>query len=165
MARSKEFLRCRDIDWAVKIGANYIHVASAGGDLPKIVEDKLFDIWRELKNTEYVDSVVILNESYLNEKFANLNELDYEERDFRVKWYVLSFREMAKRGFYSFDRDIRTPIDDSKYRLVAKPERMKVIPNYNFPEINLLWTPEELDGQNIVALIDEAEDRMQREKR
>ena len=58
-----------------------------------------------------------------------------------------------------------TPIDDSKYRLVAKPERMKVIPNYNFPEINLQWTPEELDGQNIVALIDEAEDRMQREKR
>jgi hypothetical protein len=47
---------------------------------------------------------------------------------------------------------------------VAKPEKMKVTPNYNFPEINLQRTPEELDGQNIVALIDEAEDRMQREK-
>ena len=71
--------------------------------------------------------------------------------------------EMAKRGFYSFDRDIRTPIDKSKYRLVAKPEKMKIPPNYNFPEINLQRTPEELDVQDIVALIDEAVNRMNRE--
>lgn len=30
MTHSKVFLRTRDIDWAVKIGKDYIHVASAG---------------------------------------------------------------------------------------------------------------------------------------
>lgn len=49
------------------------------------------------------------------------------------------------------------------FRIFANKKEMIVRPNYNFPEINLQRTPEELDGQNIVALIDETMNRMNRE--
>ena len=156
MAHSKVFLRTRDIDWAVKIGKNYIHVASAGGDLPKIVDDHLFEIWRELKNTEDIaEGGVIINEKYINEKFSELRDASAEEIEFRKQWYLCSFVEMARRGFYSFDRDVRTPFEDSRYRLVARPDKMKVKPEYNLPVVDLELGPEELDGRDIVRLIDE----------
>ncbi len=157
MARSKEFLRNRDIDWAVQVGNNYIHVASAGGDLPKIVDANLFDIWRELKDSQYLcdRDDVVLNYEYLNEKFEDLRDISSEEKDFRFQWYVCSFVEMARRGYYSFDRDIRTSFNENKYRLVASPGRMEQQPVYNLPSIDINIKPEELDGSNIVKLIDE----------
>lgn len=157
MARSKAFLRTRDVDWAVKIGKNYIHAASAGGDLPGIVDEHLFEIWRELKNSQQVceEEDVIINQKYIEEKKAELRELSEEERELRIQWYTCSFKQMACRGFYSFDRDIRTPFDDSKYRLVARPGRMWVRPEYNLPAIDIESDPEELDGMDIVRWIDE----------
>lgn len=157
MARSIEFLRCRDIDWAVKLGNNYIHVASAGGDLPTIVENKLHDIWRELKKTEVITEEVIINEDYIAEKFPINMDIPAEERDFRIQWYLCSFKEMAKRGFYSFDRDIRTPFEESKYKLVARPGRIVLErPICDLPAIGIEMNPEELDGKDIVRLINEA---------
>ena len=157
MARSKEFLRSRDIDWAVKIGNNYIHVASAGGDLPKIVDDRLLEIWRELKETRYFDvsGEVVVNEEYIMEKFSNMRGISDDEARLSIEWYLCSFVEMARRGFYSFDRDVRTSFDDSKYRLVASPGKMRVEPEYNLPAVDIGMEPEELDGMDLVMLIDE----------
>lgn len=156
MARSIEFLRCRDIDWAVKLGNNYIHVASAGGDLPTIVENKLHEIWRELKKTDVITEEVIINEDYIAEKFPNNMDIPTEERDFRIQWYLCSFIEMAKCGFYSFDRDVRTPFEKSKYRLVVSPGRLlRERPNYDLPAIGIEMNPAELDGKDIVRLINE----------
>lgn len=158
MARSKVFLRTRDIDWAVKIGKHYIHVASAGGDLPKIVDENLFEIWQELRNTQDVieGGEVVINEKYISEKFSELRNISGEESEFRIRWYLCSFVEMAGRGFYSFDRDVRTPFGDSKYRLVASPGKMRVKPECNLPTVDVALEPEELDGTDIVAIINEA---------
>lgn len=157
MTHSKVFLRTRDIDWAVKIGKDYIHVASAGGDLPKIVDDNLFKIWQELKKTRgLIDGGdVIVKEEYISEKYAEFREVNADEADFRIQWYICSFVEMASRGFYSFDRDVRTPFEDSKYRLVASPGQMRIMPEYNLPVVDLELEPIELDGRDIVRLIDE----------
>lgn len=157
MARSKTFLRTRDIDWAVELGGRYIHVSSAGGDLPAIVEDRLFEIWRELKDADIVceEEDVELNEKYLSEKFPVEAEGNNVVRNISREWYIHSFKAMAMRGFYSFDRDVRFPIDESKYRMVAKPGKLKRNPEFNLPKIDLNMTPEELDGVDIVKLIDE----------
>ena len=157
MARSKEFLRNRDIDWAVKIGNNFIHVASAGGDLPKIVDDHLLEIWRELKETRNfeVSGEVVVNEEYIREKFSDLRGVSDDEASLSIEWYLCSFVEMARRGFYSFDRDVRTLFDDSKYRLVASPGKMRIEPEYIFPAVEIEMEPEELDGMDLVRLIDE----------
>lgn len=148
----------RDIDWAVEIGGKFIHVASAGGDLPTIVEDRLFEIWREIKKADIVceENDVILNEKYLNEKYPTMTNEGAVAWNMRMEWYVHTFKAMAMRGFYSFDRDISTPFDDSKYRLVAKPGKLfKVIPKLELPKVNLEKTPEELDGMDIVKIIND----------
>ena len=155
MARSKEFLRSRDIDWAVMIGKNYIHVASAGGDLPKIVDNNLFEIWRELKDTRDLGGEVTINEKYIREKFSDLRGISDDEARLSIEWYLCSFVEMARRGFYSFDRDIRTSFDDSKYRLVASPSKMRIEPEYSLPSVDIEMKPEELDGADLVRLIDD----------
>ena len=62
---------------------------------------------------------------------------------------------MAKRGFYSFDRDVRTPFEYSKYRLVASPGKMRKELEYNLPAVDMEMVPEELDGKELVRLIDE----------
>lgn len=156
MARSKDFLRSRDIDWAVKFGNYYIHVASAGGDLPQMVDNHLFEIWRELKETPIleVSREVVVNEKYISEKFSDMRDISDDEARLSVEWYLCSFVEMARRGFYSFDRDVRTSFDDSKYRLVASPGKMSIEPEYVLPFVDIEMEPEELDGKDLVRLID-----------
>ena len=102
------------------------------------------------------------NEEYISEKYAEFREVNADEADFRIQWYICSFVEMASRGFYSFDRDVKTPFEDSKtpfedskYRLVASPGQMRVMPEYNLPVVDLELEPIELDGRDIVRLIDE----------
>lgn len=156
MARSKIFLRTRDIDWAFASGGHYIHVSSAGGDLPAVIEDRLFEVWHVLKNAEIVcePQDVIFNEQFLREKFAKMvDNMSSQERNFRMEWYVHSFKAMAMRGFYSFDRDISTPFEGSEYHWIAKPGRNISEPHYELPEIALGFDPEELEGSDIVAII------------
>ena len=98
---------------------------------------------------------VVINEKYINEKFSDMQDENAEVAHFRVQWYLCSFVEMARRGFYSFDRDVRTPFEDSKYRLVASPGQMRVMLEYNLPVVDLELEPIELDGRDIVRLIDE----------
>ena len=43
-------MRTRDVDWAIRIGKFYIHVSSAGDDLPAAVQENLYDIWDALKS-------------------------------------------------------------------------------------------------------------------
>lgn len=95
------------------------------------------------------------NEEYISEKYAEFREVNADEADLRIQWYICSFVEMASRGFYSFDRDVRSPFEDSKYRLVASPGQMRVMPEYNLPVVDLELEPIELDGRDIVRLIDE----------
>ena len=148
-------MRTRDVDWAVKIGGHYIHVCSAGGDLPDIVEDNLFEIWNELKETRVLFSPeqIVVNDEYLNRRFPAQDDNSNAEIRFQREWYIHSFRAMAMRGFYSFDRDITSPIEDSKYYLVAYPRIPGTRQNLTFPEINQEIEPLDLSGCDIVSYI------------
>lgn len=124
MPRTEIFLRTRDIDWAIKIGDLYVHASSAGDDLPVIVDNDLTKIWGVLKASPIIFTAeqVRLNDDYLNQKFPQGQMEGNEDLRLRREWYIHSFRAMAMRGFYSFDRDISTPVGDSIYHLVASPD-------------------------------------------
>ena len=50
---------------------------------------------------------------------------------------------------------MRTPFEDSKYRLVASLGKMRVELEYIFSAVDMEMMPEELDGKDLVSLIDE----------
>lgn len=153
---TKQFLRTRDVDWAIRIGDLYIHASSAGDDLPEMVDHNLLEIWRVLKTTEIIYSAddIQLNEKYLNTKFARQGIAEGENFQLRKEWYVHSFRAMAMRGFYSFDRDINTPFGDSTYHLIASPKEDKHNNlEINLPHIETKIPIEELEECNLVDVI------------
>lgn len=155
MPRTKIFLRTRDIDWAVKIGDIYIHASSAGDDLPEIVDRNLTQIWDALKASPvlYTEEQVQLNDAVLNEKFPIEQMADHEDYLLKREWYVHSFRAMAMRGFYSFDRDIKTPIGDSTYHLIASPSTGGNNIHIDLPWVNTHLTIDELKSCRLVELI------------
>ena len=155
MPRTEIFLRTRDIDWAVKIGSIHIHASSAGDDLPIIVDNNLTRIWDVLKSSEviYAADDVQLNDEYLNKKFPKEQMVDNEQLRLRREWYIHSFRAMAMRGYYSFDRDISTPIGESIYYLIASPGTGGKSLHLDLPSVGSNITINELNGCNLVQLI------------
>ena len=132
-----------DIDWFCAINDKPVHLASNGGKLPRLsytIKD-LVKLQHSVANMSYSFECAVNTrylESYLQhgEFYDNLDNLSAEE--FRemlpqhfdyvnetaelsrsVLLYSWSFIEMAKRGFFSFDRDERT----NSYHLVAWPKR------------------------------------------
>lgn len=155
MRRSKDFLRTRDIPWAIKIGDYYCSFFSAGDDIPESIEDQLFIIWSEIKKFKVVFNVeeVALNEEYLDMKFPFNKYENKEELAFYKKWYTHSFIAMARRGFYAFDRDINSPITKSSYYLIASPPRLIERITDNLLHLSCSISPKELDGMNIVDFV------------
>ena len=153
---TKHFLRTRDVDWAIKVGDLYIHASSAGDDLPDIVNQNLIEIWRTLKATRIIYSAeeIQLNDAYLDVKFPRQQLEEDEDFQLRKEWYIHSFRAMAMRGFYSFDRDVNTPFGESTYHLIASPKddhhNNEVV---NLPHIETQIPIEELEECNLVNVI------------
>lgn len=117
MKYQKRYLATHDIDWFCKINNIYIHVASAGGVLPEIVDNS--EVNRKIQRI--VDELPVLDdEVIITPLIHNVNSINYENEDCEND-YVKSFKEMASKGFYSFDRVDINNIDSNNYHLVAYP--------------------------------------------
>ena len=126
-----------DIDWFCFINGCPIHVASNGGELPS----DLYTAKGFMNAFNAVQAAEPSCEWEINKEFVNsrldaynyINGMEKEERDdFLLPNFInrdnykelsteqiaysWSFIEMAKRGFFSFDR-----VDENRYRLVAFP--------------------------------------------
>ena len=126
-----------DIDWFCFINGCPIHVASNGGELPR----ELYTAKGFMNAFNAVQAAEPSCKWEINKEFVNsrldaynyINEIEKEERDSfllpefieRKEYgdlsskqiaYSWSFIEMAKRGFFSFDR-----VDENRYHLVAFP--------------------------------------------
>lgn len=119
---SIEFQRSHDIDWFARIGHTYIHALSFGGLLPVEVNnrERNFVILRHAYRRTYNSQIkMVVNDAYIERRIrpqAKGNDaIDFERRKER---YLRHFIDMAKRGFWSFDRDL---YDEKKYHLIAKP--------------------------------------------
>lgn len=124
----------RDIDWYFKdSNNNMVHVASAGGRLPKIIEqnDELID----RIHAQVVDSPdlsINLFSSFeveINPNLSDIVSLGIEEN--AREFYLESFIEMAKKGFISIDKTKLNDFEDTNYHIVAYPKNIK--PNNQDP--------------------------------
>lgn len=132
-----------DIDWFCKIKGIPVHLASNGGLLPGRsytiqglvdLQHKVANMDRRFQcdiNTEYIDEYLRQGEFYGS--LGNLSEEDYRillperfemtndiiEQKLHILVYSWSFIEMAKRGFFSFDRKVG---EENVYHLVAWPK-------------------------------------------
>lgn len=140
-----------DIDWFCFINGCPIHVASNGGELPRnlCTQQSLINAFDTIQATEplcdweinrkfvttrnekynYIDEIEESNrDSFLlpDENLTNLK--DYKGLSPREIAYSWSFIEMARRGFFSFDR-----VEGNNYSLVAYPSDFRKIKTFEFP--------------------------------
>lgn len=98
------YLLSKDIDWFFKFNNQYIHVASAGGKLPGIINDreKLREIQHQVFYLPYIFSAeeIIINEGFINQLLSP--QLDGNPQLYDS--YVESFINFARKGFISCDR-------------------------------------------------------------
>jgi hypothetical protein len=130
MKFDEAYLYSRDIDWFCIIGGVFCHVASAGGLLPDVVNDreKLRDIQKRVFDMDYAigNEEIGFNNEFLYQRFGN----DIESREA----YLSSFIQMSRKGFVSLDRTNVMDITDQTYHVVCYPRRII--------ELNLLDLPQ-----------------------
>lgn len=118
MKYNETYIHTRDIDWFCIINNQYIHVASAGGQIPSQINerDTLRKIQHQVSEAEYIysDDEILINTAFLRQKFDNVE---------KIEDYIKSFKDMAKKGFSSFDRTNLCDLNDNKYHMVCQPRK------------------------------------------
>lgn len=151
-----------DIDWFFAVRSNNgkeirIHAASNGGRLPGNLGtvSEIRSLQRSIRALyEEGKGGFILNQNleipgnrlddisddefklYFPEASTLFDNTDYNKYSNSKKAYYWSFARMAKLGFYSFDRDLKTDM----YKLIAWPSFEEIdkkeweLPTYLFPQ-------------------------------
>ena len=155
-----EQLTTLDIDWFVQIGDYPIHVASAGGNIPRIIKSsiedsnamvkevrqKKHDLYKpkELEYNKELENILNFSDSNLDEYERVLIALRKDEdyvRDaisglYLKRYYIPSFAYYAMKGFISLDRNIDSE-NANGYHWVAKPREFHsldyILPRYVIP--------------------------------
>lgn len=142
----------RDIDWFVKIGDIYIHGASNGGVLPSMItKGQNRQIQQAVAKMDYLyadsENDIFINSDYVNQRLKGQKGLLETDGDNFSLYnaYITSFKNMARKGFYSFDRVIASTLEEDsqesnqiQYVLIACPRQLRAnkLPNIeNVPEI------------------------------
>ena len=106
-----DWVTAYDLDWFGKCGQHIAHFATGGTDTMPDVFMKNKELWEKV--SDFCDNlptqereIVICDEN-----------LPYFENDNEREWYLSSFVEMAKKGFYSHDIDFK----NLQYKLIAYP--------------------------------------------
>lgn len=112
------YIYSKDIDWFCIIGDVFCHVASAGGMIPDVINDreKLRDLQKRVFDSDFIfqEEDIVVNEVFLDQHFGD----DEEAR----KAYMLSFMSMSRKGFVSFDRTNVMDLNDQTYHIVCYPK-------------------------------------------
>lgn len=164
MQFNDEQLSTLDIDWFFQIGDYPIHVASAGGQIPRIVKSSIEESnamvkeVRQSKHNIYKPKDLIYNQDLKNIlDFSDSNKNEYEivltalrndedyDREnipdiYLKRYYIPPFSYYAIKGFISLDRNIDS-VNDNEYHWVAKPSEphaLDYIPQqYVIPDRNI----------------------------
>jgi len=115
------YILAKDIDWFFKMNNQYIHVASAGGKLPVIINnrEKLRQIQYQIFNLPYIYSE---EEILINDKFIRqLLSPQINEKPELYDSYIESFVDFSRKGFISCDRTEVTNNLSNLYHIVCMP--------------------------------------------
>lgn len=108
-------LNSLDLDIFFKDESKMIHLASAGGLLPERLLNS------DSYNKNILDIISNFNSEFEFEVNPNLTEILGISQD-GLENYIISFIEMAKRGFYSYDKSKLGDFEDLTFHLVARPK-------------------------------------------
>lgn len=120
MPYSIPYLLTHDIDWFIIINGVLVHAASAGGLIPDSIN---VDLWKSayyvasLPANNKLDEINTISESFLS------NMLGIQSKE-GISDYLLTFKCMAQKGIYSFDRTYVSDFEDNRYHLVAWPKNI-----------------------------------------
>lgn len=129
----------RDIDWFCAINGIYVHIASAGGRIPNLINNR--EVLRPIQRAvETLEAINTIEEVHINEDA--LQRIDMNRED-----YLPSFIRMVRKGFYSFDRTNIGAPEDNHYHLVAWPTHLvhdvENMPSIDYPGLDF-DNPEEM---------------------
>ena len=117
MDYDESYMLTHDIDWFCIVNGVYVHLASAGGLLPVGFRDReaLRTLQCNVSVLSYMFEVddIAVNEVFLNQRFDD-NPKGREA-------YLVSFVDMARKGFVSLDRTNLTDPYDNRYHVVCRP--------------------------------------------
>lgn len=105
----------QDLDIFFSDGEKLIHFASAGGRIP----DRLLN--SDNYNQIVTNAIAVNSPNFEIEINPNLSEI-LGLNNQNLESYLTSFTEMAKKGFYSYDKTKIGEFDDQNFHLVAKPK-------------------------------------------
>ena len=109
------YQRSHDIDWFARKGSVMIHAMSFGGLLPSSVNQWTTNLNMMRKAYQLPMGDVEVAYSEYADRMMKEENVDGEADRER---FLRHFADMAKRGFWSFDRDLQ---DENLYHLIARP--------------------------------------------
>lgn len=109
------YQRSHDIDWFARKGNVMIHAMSFGGLLPSSVNQWTTNL--NMMRMAYRLPMEDVEVEYSDYAERMMKEGDVNGEADRER-YLRHFADMAKRGFWSFDRDLQ---DENLYHLIARP--------------------------------------------
>lgn len=110
------YQRSHDIDWFARKGNMMIHAMSFGGLLPDSVNQWVTNL--NMMKKAYRLPMSKIEVVYSDYAERMMREGNGEGGDGDRERYIRHFRDMAQRGFWSFDRDL---YDENLYHLIARP--------------------------------------------
>lgn len=132
MAYSEIEQQTRDLDLFFRDNEKFIHIATAGGQIPTFLANN--DILNEAFAAEIKQSI---GNSQIQTNPNLLQILQLTED--RLEYYLQDFVEMAKRGFYSYDKSKLGSFENRLFHLVAWPDRNQnavAVKSIMLPRIN-----------------------------
>jgi hypothetical protein len=137
----------RDLDIFFTDSKKIIHLASGGGVLPEKLTNT--DEYNELVLSDLIRYNGSAYSDFEIEINPNLQELlQIEEND--LNYYLKYFIEMAKHGFYSYDKTKLGNFDDYTFHLVAKPKENRFKRDYKWSLVHSkLEFPEDFNPFNL----------------
>lgn len=121
MSYSESYKITHDIDWFFQSQGRFFHVASNGGDIPSIIDDK---------NNRLLQRMTEKLEKLFEVERVNNNQENYD---------YTSFYQYAEKGFVSIDRKGKS-YEDQDYFVVARPKNWETPPPHisdQVPELDI----------------------------
>ena len=122
MDYNENYMMTHDIDWFCIVNGVYVHLASAGGILPRGFRNResLRTLQNRIANVPLVcgENDVMYNEDFLSQRFEN-------NPKGRAS-YLVTFKEMAQKGFVSMDRTNLNDSSDNHYHIVCYPKNRDI---------------------------------------